>query len=129
MTVEEIFERNPEKEAKEVLGTTDPYHPLVPEMFLWGNYCISGELKVIQLSEYYDFPEYRLTPEQTREKLSELGYKDVVAFQTRNPMHRVHDELTKRARDIVGGSLLITPAVGVTKQGDVDSFTRMRIYN
>ena len=128
MRIEEIYERDPQKEAKEVLKTTDPYHPLVPELFLWGEYCISGELKVIQLPEYYDFPEYRLTPQQTRQKLEKLGYENVVAFQTRNPMHRVHEELTKRARDRVNGALLITPAVGVTKQGDIDSYTRMRIY-
>ena len=128
MRIEEVYERDPQKEAKEVLKTTDPYHLLVPELFLWGEYCISGELKVIQLPEYYDFPEYRLTPQQTRQKLEELGYENVVDFQTRNPMHRVHEELTKRARDRINGALLITPAVGVTRQGDIDSYTRMRIY-
>ena len=128
MRVEEIFERDPEKEAKSVLRTTDPHHPLVPELFLWGEYCISGDLKVIQLPEHYDFPEYRLTPEETRRRLEELGYSNVVAFQTRNPMHRVHEEITKRARYRIGGALLITPAVGVTREGDVDAYTRMRIY-
>ncbi len=128
MRVEEVFERDPEEEAKEVLKTLDPMHPLVPELFLWGEYCISGELKVIQLPRYYDFPEYRLTPKETRERLSQLGYKDVVAFQTRNPMHRVHEELTKRAREKINGALLITPAVGETKKGDVDVYVRMRIY-
>ncbi len=117
MRIEEVFERDPEKEARKVLGTTDPHHPLVPELFLWGECCISGELKVIQLPEYYDFPEFRLTPEETRRRLEELGYSNVVAFQTRNPMHRVHEELTKRARERVKGALLITPAVGVTRQG------------
>ncbi|WP_448584477.1 bifunctional sulfate adenylyltransferase/adenylylsulfate kinase [Thermocrinis sp.] len=128
MRVEEVFERDPEEEAKEVLKTLDPMHPLVPELFLWGEYCISGELKVIQLPRYYDFPEYRLTPKETRERLNQLGYKDVVAFQTRNPMHRVHEELTKRARKTINGALLITPAVGETKKGDVDVNVRMRIY-
>ena len=128
MRIEEIFERNPEEEAKEILKTLDPMHPLVPELFFWGEYCISGELKVIQLPKYYDFPEYRLTPEETRKRLNQLGFKDVVAFQTRNPMHRVHEDLTKRARDKVGGVLLITPAVGETKKGDVDASVRMRIY-
>ena len=128
LRIEEIFKRNPEREALKVLGTTDPYHPLVPEMFLWGNYCLSGELKIIQLPKHYDYPQYRLTPQETRERLKELGYENVVAFQTRNPMHRVHEELTKRARDKINGALLLTPAVGVTKPGDIDNYTRMRIY-
>ncbi|WP_448588136.1 bifunctional sulfate adenylyltransferase/adenylylsulfate kinase [Thermocrinis sp.] len=128
MRVEEVFQRDPEEEAKEVLKTLDSFHPLVPELFLWGEYCISGELKVLQLPTYYDFPEYRLTPAQTREKLQKLGYENVVAFQTRNPMHRVHEELTKRARDKVCGALLITPAVGETKKDDVDLTARMRTY-
>ena len=126
--IEEVYKRDPEKEAAKVLGTIDPYHPLVPEMFLWGEYCISGELKVIQLPEYYDFPEYRLTPLETRKRLEALGYDNVVAFQTRNPIHRVHEELTKRAREKIKGALLLTPAVGVTKPGDVDTYTRMRVY-
>ena len=128
MRVEEVFERDPEKEAKEVLGTLDPVHPLVPDLFLWGEYCISGELKVIQLPKYYDYPEYRLTPEETRKRLIALGYKNVVAFQTRNPMHRVHMELTKRAREKINGALLLTPAVGETKKDDLDVSLRMRIY-
>ena len=128
MRVEEIYERDPEKEAKEVLKTLDLYHPLVPELLSWGEYCISGELKVINLPQYFDFPEYRLTPSQTRALLEDMGYENVVAFQTRNPLHRVHEELTKRARDKVNGALLLTPAVGQTKPGDVDNFTRMRIY-
>jgi len=128
MKVEEIYERNPEKEAKEVLKTLDLYHPLVPELLSWGEYCISGELKVINLPEYFDFPEYRLTPSHTRALLEDMDYDNVVAFQTRNPLHRVHEELTKRARDKINGVLLITPAVGQTKPGDVDNFTRMRIY-
>lgn len=128
MRVEEIYERDPEKEAKEVLKTLDLYHPLVPELLSWGEYCISGELKVINLPQYFDFPEYRLTPSQTRALLEDMGYENVVAFQTKNPLHRVHEELTKRARDKVNGALLLTPAVGQTKPGDVDNFTRMRIY-
>jgi len=128
MRVEEVYLRDKEKEAKEVLKTIDPYHPLVPQIFLWGDYAISGELKVFELPIYYDFPEYRLTPKEVRERLSKLGYKNVVAFQTRNPMHRVHEELTKRARDRINGALLISPAVGQTKEDDIDPSTRMRIY-
>lgn len=128
MRVEEIYRWDLEYEAKNVLKTTDPRHPLVAEMYTWGEYYISGELKVLQLPKHYDFPEYRKTPEQVRKEFSELGYERVVAFQTRNPMHRVHEEITKRARERIGGALLIHPVVGMTKPGDVGTFTRMRIY-
>ncbi len=128
MKIEEVYRWNLEYEAKNVLNTTDPRHPLVAEMHTWGEYYISGELKVFQLPKHYDFPEYRKTPIQVREILSKLGYERVVAFQTRNPMHRVHEELTKKAREKIGGALLIHPVVGMTKPGDVDTYTRMRIY-
>ena len=128
MRVEEIYKWDLEYEAKNVLKTTDPRHPLVAEMHTWGEYYISGELKVIQLPKYYDFPEYRKTPREVRKELEKLGFENVVAFQTRNPMHRVHEELTKRAREKVNGALLLHPVVGLTKPGDVDTYTRMRIY-
>ncbi len=128
MTVEEIYKWDLKYEAKNVLKTTDPRHPLVAEMHTWGEYYISGELKVLQLPKYYDFPEYRKTPEQVRKELKNLGYERVVAFQTRNPMHRVHEELTKKARERIGGALLLHPVVGITKPGDIDTYTRMRIY-
>jgi sulfate adenylyltransferase len=94
----------------------------------WGDLCISGELRVINPPRYYDFVDLRRTPRQTRALLSEMGSSTVVAFQTRNPMHRVHEALTKRAAERAGGSLLIHPVVGLTKPGDVDHFTRVRVY-
>ncbi len=128
MRVEEVYTWDLEYEARNVLKTTDPRHPLVAEMHTWGEYYLSGQLKVIQLPRHYDFPEYRKTPEQVRKELNRLGYENVVAFQTRNPMHRVHETLTKRARERINGALLIHPTVGMTKPGDIDTFTRMRIY-
>ncbi|MGC9467917.1 MAG: bifunctional sulfate adenylyltransferase/adenylylsulfate kinase [Anaerolineae bacterium] len=128
MRLEEVFRWDPVREARLVLGTTDHRHPLVSEMERWGDFCISGELKIINLPKYYDFVDLRRTPAQTRELLSQLGHEKVVAFQTRNPMHRVHEALTKRAAERVGGSLLIHPVVGLTKPGDVDHFTRVRVY-
>jgi sulfate adenylyltransferase len=85
-------------------------------------------LKVIDLPRYYDFIELRRTPAQVREMLEKMGHANVVAFQTRNPMHRIHEELTKRAAEEVDGSLLIHPVVGMTKPGDVDHYTRVRVY-
>jgi sulfate adenylyltransferase len=126
--LEEIFGWDPREEAQMVLGTTDPRHPLVSEMVQWGRLCISGQLQVLNLPRYYDFIELRRTPAQVRQLLSEMGHENVVAFQTRNPLHRIHEELTKRAAAEVGGSLLIHPVVGMTKPGDVDHYTRVRIY-
>ncbi|MBI3160592.1 MAG: bifunctional sulfate adenylyltransferase/adenylylsulfate kinase [Chloroflexi bacterium] len=128
MDLEERFKWNPDEEAQKVLGTTDPRHPLVSEMITWGDTCISGELKVLNLPTYNDFTDLRRTPAEVRDLLESMGNNHVVAFQTRNPMHRVHEELTKRAAEEVGGSLLIHPVVGMTKPGDVDHYTRCRVY-
>jgi sulfate adenylyltransferase len=128
MTVEEIYEWNLETAALQVFGTTDARHPLVAEMHRWGSRNISGRLEVLNLPRHYDFRELRLTPAQTRARLEEIGIKNVVAFQTRNPLHRAHEELTKRAVEDVDGVLLLHPVVGMTKPGDIDHFTRVRTY-
>jgi sulfate adenylyltransferase len=128
MEIEEVFHYDPQREARLVLGTTDPRHPLVSEMSRWGKVYLSGALKVIDLPKYHDFVDLRLTPAQVRARLEQMGYDRVVAFQTRNPMHRIHEELTKRAAEEIGGSLLIHPVVGLTKPGDVNHYTRVRVY-
>lgn len=128
MTLEEIFSWNLEKEARLAYGSTDARHPMVSEMGRWGKVCISGQMKVINLPRYFDFVELRRSPAEVRELLTAMGNENVVAFQTRNPLHRIHEELTKRAAEAVGGSLLIHPVVGLTKPGDVDHYTRVRIY-
>jgi len=128
MQIEEVYHYDPQREERLVLGSTDPRHPLVSEMGRWGKVYVSGELKVIDLPGYHDFVALRRTPAQVRALLEKMGHDNVVAFQTRNPMHRIHEELTKRAADEVGGSLLIHPVVGLTKPGDVDHYTRVRTY-
>src|SRR6266446_2343622 len=128
MTLEEIFPWDLAAVAHQAFGTLDPRHPLVAEMHRWGKLHISGRLHVLQLPRRYDFQELRLTPAQTRARLEAFGYANVVAFQTRNPLHRVHEELTKRAAQEVGGVLLLHPSVGMTKPGDVDHYTRVRAY-
>lgn len=128
MKIEEAFPYDKDKEARLAYGSTDSKHPMVSEMVRWGNLCISGELKVINLPMYYDFKDLRHTPAEVRVELEKMGNANVVAFQTRNPLHRIHEELTKRAAKAVGGSLLIHPVVGLTKPGDVDHYTRVRIY-
>ncbi len=128
MKVEEAFPYDKDREALLAYGSNDSKHPMVSEMVRWGNLCISGELKVVNMPKYYDFKDLRQTPAEVRKQLEEMGNDNVVAFQTRNPLHRIHEELTKRAAAAVGGSLIIHPVVGLTKPGDVDHYTRVRIY-
>src|SRR5262249_20450114 len=94
LTVEDIYEWNRDEVAQKVFGTQDPRHPFIAEMQSWGPLSISGPLRVIQLPEKHDFKNIRFTPQQTREKLGEFKYQNVIAFQTRNPLHRAHEELT-----------------------------------
>ena len=128
LQIEEIYEWDRDEAAQKVFGTLDVRHPLVAEMYGWGPLNISGRLRVLQLPSHYDFQDIRLTPAQTRERLASFGYENVVAFQTRNPLHRVHEELTKRATQDKDGVLLLHPVVGMTRPGDVDHFTRVRTY-
>ena len=128
MDVEDIYEWDVDETAQKVFGTLDVRHPIVAEMHQWGRYNLSGRLRVLKLPEHPDFRELRLTPAQTRKALKQTGRRNVVAFQTRNPLHRVHEELTKRAADSVDGVLLLHPVVGLTKPGDVDHYTRVRTY-
>jgi sulfate adenylyltransferase len=128
MTLDEVYHWDAETEAALAYGSTDAKHPMASEMARWNKVCISGPLKVVNLPKYYDFVDLRRTPAEVRAMLEEMGNDNVVAFQTRNPLHRIHEELTKRAAAQVGGSLLIHPVVGMTKPGDVDHYTRVRIY-
>jgi sulfate adenylyltransferase len=128
MTIEEIYDWDIEEVASKVFQTISLRHPLVAEMHRWGNHNISGPIKLLKVPNHYDFKALRLTPQQTREKLTELGHKNVIAFQTRNPIHRVHEEITKRAVEEHDGVLHLHPVVGMTKPGDVDHYTRVRTY-
>lgn len=128
MTVEEVFEWDVDHVAANVFGTTERRHPLVAEMERWGRYNISGRLRVLRLPARHDFTELRRTPATVRALLEARGQANVVAFQTRNPMHRAHEELVRRAAESIDGTLLIHPVVGMTKPGDVDHYTRVRTY-
>jgi len=128
MTVEENYAWDLAETARKVFGTEDPHHPLVAEMHGWGDRHISGPLRVLQRPSSDDFAELRLTPRSVRSRLVELGPIDVVAFQTRNPLHRGHEEMIRRAARAVDGTLLLHPAVGLTKPGDVDHYGRVRTY-
>lgn len=126
--VDEVFSWEIGAETKAVAGTTDSSHPLVAEMNSWGKRYIAGPVRMIDLPRHHDFRELRLTPAEVRTQLAALGNPNVVAFQTRNPMHRVHEVITKRAAEEIGAALLIHPVIGKTKPGDVDHYTRVRCY-
>ncbi|HMQ03039.1 MAG TPA: bifunctional sulfate adenylyltransferase/adenylylsulfate kinase [Pyrinomonadaceae bacterium] len=126
--VEEIYEWDREELSASVFGTTDLRHPLVSETYSRGRYNLSGRLRVLGLPIYHDFEDLRLTPAQARERLAAFGRPDVIAFQTRNPIHYAHEVMTRRAIEKTSGSLLLHPVVGMTKEGDIDYFTRVRTY-
>jgi sulfate adenylyltransferase len=128
MTIEEVYKWDRDEVADKVIGSRDLRHPLVAEMHRWGQVNIAGPLKVLSLPPHYDFKELRFTPAETRARLEAFNHQNVVAFQTRNPLHRVHEEITKRATEEIDGVLLLHPVVGMTKPGDVDHFTRVRTY-
>jgi sulfate adenylyltransferase len=127
MIVDESFRCDRAAEAAQVCGTTDKRHPFVAEMADWPERYVSGPLAVLRLPRR-PLSDLCGTPSQVRARLAAVGCERVVAFQTRNPMHRVHEELTKRAAAQVGGALLLHPVVGQTRPGDVDPYTRVLCY-
>jgi sulfate adenylyltransferase len=127
--VEDVWKPDRKAEAESVFGTTSPAHPGVDYLLHQAQpWYVGGRLEGTHMPSHYDFRSLRLTPAELRAELTRLGWRRVVAFQTRNPMHRAHVELTFRAAKQVGASLLIHPSVGMTKPGDVDYFTRVRCY-
>ncbi|GBD38325.1 Sulfate adenylyltransferase [bacterium HR37] len=124
---EEKFTYDKKREAKEVYKTTDENHPGVKVLYSQGDVLIGGKISLVNLPSDIEFIEYRLTPLQTRCSFIERGWKRVVAFQTRNPIHRAHEYLQKCALEIVDG-LLIHPIVGETKSDDVPADVRIRCY-
>lgn len=128
MTVEEIYEWNMEYEASRVYGSVDLRHPRIAEMHRLGKLNISGPLRVLQLPAHHDFGELRLTPAETRARLEQLGHANVVAFQTRNPLQRAHEEVTRRAVQAVDGSLLLHPIIGMGKNTDAEHYLRVHSY-
>ncbi|MBM7808953.1 sulfate adenylyltransferase [Geodermatophilus bullaregiensis] len=116
-------------EAAAVLGTTDPSHPGVRALLSETNpWCVSGPLEVLALPVHAAFRSLRHTPAEVRREIADRGWDRVVAFQTRNPMHRAHQQLTVRAARDLDADLLLHPVVGVTKPGDVDPYVRVRCY-
>jgi sulfate adenylyltransferase len=129
LDVEEVWQPDRKAEAESVFGSTSTAHPGADYVMNKSNpWYVGGKLEGLQLPSHYDFKTLRLTPAELRTEFARLGWRRVVAFQTRNPMHRAHVELTFRAAKTVEANLLIHPSVGMTKPGDVDYFTRVRCY-
>lgn len=129
--VKEIYAHDKKLEIPSVFGTEDPAHPGAKAVMEEGDWLVAGPIGVITVTPDKDkgeqFTEYRLTPAQTRAEFEKRGWKTIIAFQTRNPIHRAHEYLTKVAQEIVDG-LLIHPLVGETKPGDVPAEVRMDCY-
>ncbi len=127
--VEQVWKPDRMAEAEQVYGTTKTSHPgvghLADRTHAW---YVGGTVEGLQLPIHYDYVGLRSTPKQLREDFARLGWRQIVAFQTRNPMHRAHFELTLRAAKELEANLLVQPVVGMTKPGDVDHYTRVRCY-
>ena len=116
-------------EAKKVYGTTDITHTGVRYLFEdGGDICLGGKVIGVEKPHHHDFLDIRFDPTQTRQYFKDNNWNKIVAFQTRNPMHRAHKEIMQRAAEEIDGNALLHPVVGMTKQGDVDYFTRVRCY-
>ncbi len=129
MEVSDIWTPDKQAEAQQVYGTTDELHPGVRHLMHTANSVyLGGRIEGIEPPTYYDFKLLRDTPSELRGRFRKMGWRRIVAFQTRNPLHRAHQELTFRAAREAEANLLIQPVVGMTKPGDIDHFTRVRCY-
>ena len=125
--ISDIYKPDKEREAEKVYLATDDKHPGVAALLSGGKYYVAGDIEVYQLPEHKHFGEYRMSPRQLRAVIEEKGWKSVVAFQTRNPIHRAHEYITKCALEMVDG-LIIHPIVGETKSDDISADVRMACY-
>ncbi|GAA94662.1 uncharacterized protein L969DRAFT_94705 [Mixia osmundae IAM 14324] len=129
LTVTDVYKPDKSNEAVKVFGADDLAHPAVKYLHATAkDYYVGGSVEAIAAPVHYDYVALRYTPAELRAHFVKLAWRRVVAFQTRNPMHRAHRELTVRAARQNQANLLIHPVVGLTKPGDVDAFTRVRVY-
>ncbi|MBC8255836.1 MAG: bifunctional sulfate adenylyltransferase/adenylylsulfate kinase [Candidatus Marinimicrobia bacterium] len=129
LTVSDKWTPDRKQEAELVYGTQDSGHPAVDYLLNQsGAVYLGGKIEGLELPRHYDYKLQRNTPAELRAQFKKMGWTTIVAFQTRNPMHRAHKEITVRAAREIGGNLLIHPVVGMTKPGDVDHYTRVRCY-
>jgi len=125
--VEELYTADKKEEARQVYKTEEEKHPGVAAVYSRPDTLVGGKIEVLKVQDHKEFPQYNLTPRDTRRAFHERGWKSTVAFQTRNPIHRAHEYITKTALEIVDG-LLIHPIVGATKAGDIPAAVRIKCY-
>ncbi len=125
--VTDVYERDLARETRSVYGTEDVAHPGVAAVHAMGPRYVAGPVRYVHGTDITGFPAENLTPADTRRRFDELGWRTVVAFQTRNPIHRAHEYLQKCALEIVDG-LLVHPLVGETKSDDIPADIRMECY-
>ncbi|UCE61392.1 MAG: sulfate adenylyltransferase [Phycisphaerales bacterium] len=127
ITVDEKYKQDKKKQAAKAFGTEDEAHPGVKVLYDEGDTCLAGKIDVVTTRHAPMFSDHRFNPCQLREEFKSRGWHTVVAFQTRNPIHRAHEYLTKCAQEITDG-LLIHPLMGATKDGDIPPEVRMQCY-
>ncbi|MBV67802.1 MAG: adenylyltransferase, partial [Candidatus Marinimicrobia bacterium] len=129
LTISDIWNPDKKVEAEAVFKSNNVHHPGVNNLLnITKSVYIGGELTYIQQPKHYDYPLLRHTPSELKSQFEKMGWEKIVAFQTRNPMHRAHKEIAYKAATEVQANLLIHPVVGQTKPGDIDHFTRVRCY-
>ncbi len=129
MIIESIWEPDLEKEAKLAYGTVDKVHPAVNYLFNRpNNVNIGGKIKKLRMPNHYDYKNYRLTPNAVKLIFKEEGWKKIIAFQTRNPLHKAHVEMISRSMSDLDAKLLLHPVIGQTRPGDIDHHTRVKCY-
>ena len=127
--ISDMWKYDKNLEATKVYGTDDKTHVGVRFLFEnTGDICLGGKVTGVEQPHHHDFLDIRLGPAETRQYFEDKNWSKIVAFQTRNPMHRAHKEIMQKAAEEIGGNALLHPVVGMTKQGDVDYFTRVRCY-